>query len=390
MKILMINTVCGIGSTGIICTDLAEMLTEKGHDVKIAYGRGYVPEKYRKYAIRIGNEIDVKCHALSSRIFDNTGFSSRVVTKKFVNWIKDYNPDVIHIHNIHGYYINIAILFDFLSVFDKRVVWTLHDCWCFTGHCVHFSTIDCQKWKTGCNNCPQTKEYPASLAFDNSTSNWTRKRNLFTSVKNMTLITPSNWLAELVKESFMGKFPVKVINNGIDTEVFKPISSNFKQKHNIQDKRVLLGVSNQWIKRKGYNDFLKLAEQISDEYIIVLVGLSDKQLKEIPSNIIGIIHTNDVKELAEIYTAADVFLNLTYEDNYPTVNLEAQACGTPVITYNTGGSVDENVVTQGDINQLLNAIKKVDRNKLTNIISKKEMCSKYIHELLRPLQPKGG
>lgn len=385
MKILMINVVCGIRSTGRICTDLADALSEQGHTVKIAYGREDVPDKYKKYAVRIGTDIDVKIHGIQSRIFDNTGFGSKRATHKFIEWVKEFDPDVIHLHNIHGYYINIELLFNYLAKANKRVIWTLHDCWAFTGHCPHFSYIKCDKWKTGCSKCPQKKEYPTSLLADNSKNNWIKKKALFTSVKDMTIVTPSQWLADLVKQSYLGKYPAIVIHNGIDTSVFKPTPSDFRKKNGLEDKKILLGVASAWSDKKGLSDFIKLSEELDEKYKIVLVGLSEEQMKTLPSNIIGITRTNSTKELAEIYTAADVFLNLTYEDNYPTVNLEAQACGTPVITYRTGGSVEsvnnENCVDQSDYKQIMRLINK--DLKLIAAANKKEMISLYEQTYLK-------
>ena len=357
MKILQINSVCGIRSTGRICTDLADVLEQNGHECKIAYGRETVPEKYRKYAVRIGSDFDVNLHALQSRIFDNAGFGSRRATEKFIEWVKEYDPDVIHLHNIHGYYINIEVLFNYLAKADKPVVWTLHDCWTFTGHCAHYSYVKCDKWKMGCYNCPQKKSYPSSMLLDASKKNWLKKKALFTSVRKMTLVTPSKWLANEVKQSFLGDYPVKVIPNGIDLNVFKPTPSDFREKNGLVGKKIILGVASTWGPRKGLNDFVELSKILDDNYKIVLVGLSEKQKKELPDNIIKITRTNNVRELAEIYTAADILFNPTYEDTYPTVNLEAQACGTPVVTYRTGGSIEsvpeENVVEQGDLKKTI-------------------------------------
>lgn len=337
----MINSVCGIRSTGRICTDLAEVLVENGYEVKIAYGRETVPEKYQKYAVRIGTDIDNKIHAIQTRLFDTHGFGSKKATADFLKWADKYDPDILHLHNIHGYYINFEMLFDWIkSRPQMKVIWTLHDCWAFTGHCAYFTAVDCNKWKTQCKCCPQLKSYPTCNFNGNVETNFKRKKSAFTGVKNMSLVTPSKWLAGLVKESFLKDYPVEVINNGIDTSIFKPTPSDFRKRYHIEDKKVLLGVAAVWDERKGLNDFVKLSKMLDDDYKIVLVGLSEKQIKEVPDNIIKISRTNSAVELAEIYTAADVFLNLTYEDNYPTVNLEAQACGTPVITYDTGGSVE--------------------------------------------------
>ncbi len=354
MKILMINSVCGIRSTGRICTDIADELSAQGHQVKIAYGREDVPEKYRKYAIKIGSNMDQKLHALRTRIRDEHGFGSKKATKKFLAWADEFNPDLVWLHNIHGYYIHVETLFDWIKKReDMQVKWTLHDCWAFTGHCSFFTMAKCEKWKTNCSSCSQKLSYPSSLLKDNSKENFLRKKKAFSGVKNMQLITPSKWLADLVKESILKEYPVEVRYNTIDTTVFKPTSSNFRKNHGLEGKKIILGVASVWDERKGLKDFLRLADVLDDRYAIVLVGVNKKQMKALPERIIAIQRTNSATELAEIYSAADVFFNPTYEDNYPTVNLEAQACGTPVITYRTGGSVEsvpaENVIPCGDV-----------------------------------------
>ncbi len=362
MKILLINSVCGIRSTGRICTDLAEGYEKEGHEVKIAYGRESVPEKYQKYAIRIGTELGVRFSALHTRMTDKHGFSNVHATKKFLEWAEEYQPDLLWLHNLHGYYINIELLFAWIKKHpDMQVKWTLHDCWAFTGHCSYFTMAECDQWKTHCMHCVQSNRYPVSYT-DHCQGNFDRKKAAFCGVKNMILITPSKWLAGLVKESFLSEYPVEVHYNTIDTNVFKPTPSNFRERYGLQNKKIVLGVASVWDERKGLNDFYKLSEMLDERFIIVLVGLTSKQLKTLPRKIIGITRTNNVKELAEIYTAADVFVNPTYEDNYPTVNLEAQACGTPVITYDTGGSPESakrygEIVEVGNVEKLLRNIK---------------------------------
>ena len=366
MRILLINAVCGTGSTGKICAELAEKFEKEGNEVKIAYGRdGFVPEKYQKYAVRIGNDTDVKLHALKTRITDKHGLYSKKATKQFLKWAEEYSPDILWLHNIHGYYINYEMLFSWIkSRPQMQVKWTLHDCWSFTGHCPHFMVAKCDKWKSQCQKCPQTKRYPASYVFDNSRQNYIRKKAAFTGVKNMTVITPSKWLAELVKESYLKEYEVEVVYNTIDTSVFKPTESDFRTKNGLENKKIILGVASTWDKYKGLYDFYELRKLLDENYSIVLVGLNDTQLGELPGGIIGIKRTNSKEELAAIYTAADVFVNPTYEDTYPTVNLEAQACGTPVITYRTGGSPEtlsiDNcaVVDVGDIGSIANLINK--------------------------------
>lgn len=354
MKVLMINVVCGIRSTGRICTDLAEKLTAEGHEVKIAYGREEVPKRYEKYAVKIGNKWDQRLHGLQTRILDEHGFGSKKVTKDFLKWAEEYNPDMLWLHNIHGYYINIELLFDWIKKRpDMQVKWTLHDCWAFTGHCSYFTMAKCNQWESHCLNCIQKKNYPGSLVKDNCSVNFDRKKQAFIGVKNMTLITPSQWLADLVKKSFLSDYPVEVCHNTIDTNVFKPTPSDFRKKYGLENKKIILGVASVWDERKGLKDFVELSKMISDDYTIVLVGLNKQQVKKMPTDIICVEKTNSSVELAQIYTAADIFLNLTYEDNYPTVNLEAQACGTTCITYRTGGSVESvethNIAEVGDV-----------------------------------------
>lgn len=366
MKILMINAVCGITSTGRICTDVADLLTEQGHECRIAYGRGKVPDKYLKYAVKIGSDIDTKIHGLSTRVFDNTGFCSVGATKRFIKWIKDYDPDIIHLHNIHGYYINIELLFGFLKEYNKPVLWTLHDCWAYTGHCAHYTFCGCDRWLDGCFACPQKKTYPASFVFDRSKLNYINKKRIFTGVNNLTVITPSQWLKGEVEKSFLKEYEVKAINNGIDLNIFKPFQSDFKSKYGINDKKIVLGVANVWSKRKGVVDIIQLSDKLDDSYKIVIVG--DLRNEVVPEKILHIAHTNSPEELAQIYTAADVFVNPTYEDNFPTTNLESMACGTPVITYKTGGSpeaIDKNcgaVVECGNVDAIIAAIQDLMTN----------------------------
>lgn len=347
MKVLQINSVCGVGSTGRIATDLYKVLEEQGHECVIAYGRGTAPEGIK--TIKIGTDFDNYMHVAKTRIFDKHGFGSTKATKEFIEKVKAYDPDVIHLHNIHGYYINIEILFNYLKEANKKVIWTLHDCWAFTGHCSHFDYIGCDKWKDECEKCPQKKEYPSSILKDNSNWNYEKKKQIFTSVNNMTIVTPSKWLANLVKESFLTKYPIKVINNGIDLEIFKTTKSNFKEKYNLQNKIMILGVASVWTKKKGFDYFIELSKVLNDSFKVVMVGISEKQKARLPKNILAISRTNNAKELAEIYSAADIFINLTLEDNYPTTNLEAIACGTKVLTFDTGGARETISKTEGSI-----------------------------------------
>ncbi|XZM23881.1 glycosyltransferase [Clostridium perfringens] len=380
MKVLQINSVCGVGSTGRIATDLYKVLEEQGHECVIAYGRGTAPEGIK--TIKIGTDFDNYMHVAKTRLFDKHGFGSTKATKEFIKKVKEYDPDVIHLHNIHGYYINIEILFDYLKKSNKKVIWTLHDCWSFTGHCSHFDYIGCDKWKDKCEKCPQKKEYPSSILKDNSNWNYEKKKQLFTSVNNMTIVTPSKWLSNLVKESFLNKYPIKVINNGIDLGIFKPTKSNFREKHNLQDKIIILGVASVWTEKKGFNYFIELASRLDDSFKIIMLGITEKQKKMLPNNILGIKKTNNTIELAEIYSIADFFVNTTLEENFPTTNLEAIACGTKVISFDTGGcneTIDYGklgiCIKKGDINELESKILKVKEFnlELNNNINKKFM-----------------
>lgn len=390
MKVLMINSVCGIRSTGRICTDIAEVLEANGHETKIVYGRERVPQIFEKYSVRIGNEFDIKCNALKARFFDNEGFNAKNMTKKLIAYIDDYKPDMIHLHNLHGYYVNIELLFTYLSHTHIPIVFTMHDCWAITGHCAYFTMEKCEKWKVeGCSKCPQKKKYPSSYVCDSSARNWTKKKHLFSLLPNMMIVTPSKWLAKLVSTSYLQKNPISVIPNGIDINVFRLTESDFRTRYRVKDKKIVLGVASIWDERKGLPDILKLSELLDEKYKLIIVGLTKKQIGKLPSNIIGIEQTNSIKEIAEIYTAADVFFNPTYEDNYPTTNLEARSCGTPVITYRTGGSPEsagENaiVVEQGDLLATLSAIQMITRNQIEVSeddrmqFSKEAMAKKYL------------
>lgn len=360
----MINSVCGIRSTGRICTDLAADFEREGHTVKIAYGRETVPEKYQKYATKIGTSCDVYAHALISRLLDNTGSGSRSATLRLISYIEDYDPEVIHLHNLHGYYVNLKVLFDYLKVSGKPVIWTLHDCWAFTGHCAHYDYIGCNKWQLGgCHHCPQKKSYPTSVFLDCSRRNFKGKQKLFCGIPNLHIVTPSNWLAEQVKLSFLKEYPIHVIHNGIDTSVFKPTHGDFRAHYHLENQKIVLGVASAWEKMKGLSDFIELSKLLTEDYRIVLVGLTEKQKESLPSKIIGITRTNSICELAEIYTAADVFVNLTKQEVLGLVNLEAQACGTPALTYATGGSIEtvpqSHVVPKNDVKGMFSQIQKI-------------------------------
>ena len=388
MKIVQINTF-PYKATGTIMMNIHTKLLEQGVDSYVVWGRGRAAQN--KHEIAILDNVGVKWHGIYTRITDRTGFASRRATKKLIDELEKINPDIIHLHNIHGYYVNIEMLFKYIRNNRIKLVWTLHDCWAFTGHCAYFDMVGCEKWKTGCYNCEQKRTYPISMIKDNSKWNWKMKQELFTGL-DMTIVTPSKWLKALVGQSFLKEYPVNVIYNGIDLDVFHPTKIHFDKLPELNNKYLILGVASEWSERKGLQDFLKLANILDkNKYQIILVGLSKQQIKKLPNYVIGIERTGNVRELAGIYTQADVFFNPTYEDNFPTTNLESIACGTPVITYNTGGSpeaISKNtgvVIEKGKIENVAQWILEHSHSKIDQcqydkfIIEKKNMLENYIN-----------
>ena len=391
MKILQITAFSGWGCTGRIALGIHNALVENGHESAIAWGRtNTAPQTVP--TIQIGNKVDQKVHGLYTRITDKCGFASKGSTKEFLKKLDEYKPDLIQLHIMHGYYINLEVLFNYIKECDIPVVWTFHDCWAFTGHCPYFDLVKCEKWKNGCYDCQQKAHHPTSWFLDNSKWNWNKKKELFTQIKNMAIITPSEWLAGLVKQSFLKEYPVVVINNGINTENFKPTQGKVRARYGLENKKIILGVFSTWCKSKALDDFIQLSKIVNDDYKIVLVGLTKEQKELLPNEIIGIERTDSVQELAEIYTTADVFVNPTYEDNYKTTNLEALACGTPVVTYRTGGSIESvelfeygSVVEQGDLQGMKQQIDiwvtstaEQDNKKLLESVDERVAAQKYI------------
>lgn len=344
MRILLINSVCGTGSTGRIAARIAAEYEANGWEVKIAYGReAYVPESCKKWAVRIGNSLSVRLHGVLTRLFDwhADRICSWWATREFLKLAEEWKPDMLWIHNVHGYYLNYELLFKWIKRHpEMEVKWTLHDCWAFTGHCSHFLLTGCERWKAGCFGCPEKGEYPKSWGLSAARSNWERKRKAFCGVKKLRLVTPSQWLANLTRESFLKEYHVEVHRNTVDENIFRHIRSDFKQRAGINGKVMILGVASNWELRKGLEDFVSLRKLLNERYAIVLVGLSLSQIKILPNGVIGLERTNSADELVSIYSAADWFFNPTHEDNYPTVNLEARACGCKVVTYDTGGSAE--------------------------------------------------
>lgn len=389
LTLLQINETANVGSHGRIAESIGLLAKSKDWRSVIAYGRSV--SSSQNELLRIGNRLDIYEHLIESRLFDHHGLASRVATRRFINQLKELKPDVIHLHNLHGYYLNYQYLFEYLNSVQVPVVWTLHDCWAFTGHCGHFVMAGCERWKTGCGLCPIFRsEYPRAF-FDRSARNYALKKALFEANSNLHIVCVSEWLAGLVKQSFLKDKDIRVINNGIDLDVFQPLSFRIGNRFRI------LGVSNVWTKEKGLFDFYRLRELLDPEfYDITLIGLKKEQISKLPKGIVGVERTKSASELAAYYSSASVFVNPTYADTFPTVNLEALACGSPVVTYNTGGSpeaVDAMtgiVVEKGNIQGLLDAIQEFSkkdrtelreacRNRAVSLFNKNDRFQDYIN-----------
>jgi glycosyltransferase involved in cell wall biosynthesis len=369
MNVLQINTTYNSGSTGRIASQIGKMIVANGGHSFIAYGRGFQVSNYSKL-FRIGSKFDFYIHALLTRLFDLHGYGSYFNTKRLIKFIEKNKIDIIHLHNLHGYFLNLKVLFDYLKTRDLPVLWTLHDCWTFTGHCAHYMNVNCNKWQSFCHNCPQLNSYPASIFWDNSKSNFFHKKHLFSSLSNLTLVPVSKWLETELHKSFFSDKKITCIQNGIDLTSFTPefAHSNSKLMSQIGNKKIILGVANVWTEKKGLNDFIRLSTLLSSSFKIVLVGVNSAQKNTLPENIIGITKTENIDELVSLYSHALVLFNPTYEDTFPTINLEAIACGTPVITYNTGGSPESItnltgiIVNQGDLDSVVNSIELISLN----------------------------
>lgn len=386
MRVIQINPVCGQGSTGRICTGIADLLKAQGHDAYIAYGLGY--SDYPNSFNISGGRSDYLTHNILSRLTDSEGLHSNAATKRLINWMGGIKPDVVHVHTLHGHYVNYKMLFEYLHESNVKVVMTLHDCWTFTGHCAHFDQYGCEKWKKGCHNCRFLNAYPNSWFLDRSRRNYSLKKKLFTQLgERLTIVPVSYWLEGLVRQSFMKDLKIQTIHNGIDLSQFHPIyNDSLYDKYGVHGKKIILGVALPWSGYKGLPDFHKMRSMLNDDFAIMMVGLSEQQISDLPQGIVGITRTDSIRELAEIYTMSDVLVNTTYCDNYPTVNLEAIACGTPVITYNTGGSpeaVDENtglIVEQGKLDDLVAAIESVCTSSVYNGKECLERAHRYFNK----------
>ena len=386
MKIVQINQF-SYKAAGNIMMNLHKSMLEKGIDSYVVWGRGRKAVGSHEY--KMTNALDVAIHGIYSRCFDRTGFASSRATRKLIKWLDHIKPDVIHLHCLHGYYLNIKILFDYIRKENIRVIWTQHDCWAFTGHCAYFDAIKCEKWKTGCFACPQLNTYPKSF-IDNSQKNWHDKKKILSGL-NIQIVTPSKWLKEQIQQSFLRQYPISVIYNGIDLNVFKKVEcDDIRQKLRLSGKNVILGVASEWTERKGLKDFVALDKIIDhSEYQILLVGVTEKQKKMLPKSILSINRTENIQTLVKIYSLAKVFFNPTYEEVLGMVNLEAIACGTPVITYKTGGSTEcvcESecgcIVDKGDLVSAYEKIKFIQNENFPfenrQLFSVEKMIAKYM------------
>ena len=381
-KLLQINPVLRTStSTGRIMKEIGELAMANGWESYVAYskGRDGLPGS-TSIPVPVGNKASVAWHGLQTRILDRHGLGSVLATKRFIEDIRRIRPDIIHIHNIHGYFLNYRILFDFLSHSGIQVIWTVHDCWLYTGHCYHYMYAGCDRWKTGCGHCPQRWKFPRSLLADRSARNFRDKRDAFCSMPEdrLTIVPVSDWMRSEMSESFLKDYRFQVIHNGIDTDVFSPqpaLESEVRRCYGLGDRHVILGIASIWSEEKGLNDFVEMAARLDSDEVIVLVGMDRKQLDDVLSRygrtvlgdrMVAVKRTADVHQLAGLYSTADVLVNPTWQDNYPTVNLEAISCGTPVVTYRTGGSIEAVagdtgfVVEQGDIEGLVDAVRRVE------------------------------
>lgn len=368
MIILQINLFANLWSTGKIAADIGEAVIGDGGESYLAYGLEY--KDCNSHLIQItGSEFLGKIHFyLFSSMLDLPGWGSWFETKKLIKKIKKIKPDVIHLHHIYFSILNINVLFCYLKKANIPVVWTFHDCWAVTGGCSYFTLLNCDKWKTQCHDCPRfvrTGKYHNII--DNSRFNYNHKKWLFNGIKNMTITTVSEWLKSVVEESFLSKYPIRVITNGVNTEVFYPRNDNelVRSKYGINGEFIIISVASHWGNHKGLSDLLQLRQKLVDDYVIVLVGLSDYQIAELPKGIIGIRRTSDQNELASLYSLSDVVLGLSYQETFGLTIAEGFACGTPAIVYNNT-ALPEFITPQvgflvetGNIDQVIFAIQQI-------------------------------
>ena len=366
MRYVQINSRADVWADSIIFSRHRK-LQEQGHESWVFWARG--EHEQDEYAQKIASHYEVCLDALLTRFDGRAGFHSKSVTRRLLRKLDEIDPDVVHLHVLCGYWINVEMLFNWLAVHRCKVIWTLHDCWAFTGHCIYFTYVNCTQWSRGCaaqSSCPQRRSYPETYLGGNRSVSWCyeQKKRLFNLIppERMLLITPSKWLASLVKQSFLAKYNVRVVHNRVNTDAFKPTPSNFRERYGIGERFMILGVASKWSERKGLDDFIRLAGELDPEHFaVVVVGLNKKQIKLMPSNVIALPRTETLGDLVKVYSAANLLFNPTKEENFPTVNLESEACGTPVVSYDTGGCRETlslgNSVVVGGFSEALSAIR---------------------------------
>ena len=399
-KYTIFRLVCGLneGSIGRTAEQLGQLVQSKGWRSFIAYSRvnyGSTSEVYR-----VDNKFSTLFHALLTRLFDMCGYGSYFATKRLVNVIERERPDLIHMHIIHNYDINLKVLFNYLSTSGIPIVWTQHDCWSYTGHCAYYSNVACEKWKTECHNCPQFNVFPKSWFYDGSKRNYRFKKKVFTSVpqNKMCIVAVSEYVKKDIEQSFLNKYRIKRIYNGIDTDRFLPLkesNSEVRANYGLGDGILLMGFATAWTERKGISDYYKLRKKLDKRYTIVFVGVDEQLKKTLPEGIIGIENTSSIEELVKLYSTADIVMNLASEESFGKTTPEGMACGTPSIVYNSTASpelVDEKtgiICEKGDIDGVVNAINTVlswdkeetirnCRNRVLSLFSMQKNWNEYI------------
>lgn len=363
MRIYQINVVC-TGSTGRIAADISRYVEQHGGQCRIAYGRGEACEGID--AFKIETQWGSMFHAVMTRLTDNHGLYSKSATERLIEDVRRYEPDVIQLHNIHGYYVNYELLFAFLKEYNKPVVWTLHDCWAFTGHCAHFDAVGCDRWKSGCGNCCQIREYPSSLWRDASAENYARKQQAFCGVEKLQIVTVSGWLKRMAQSSYLSCYPMQTIYNGVDLQVMRPCSTNFRNSYNLGEKKVILGVASVWNEKKGLGLFRELAERLPEDCRIVMIGVPEKLKSGLQDKILCLGKVG-YEELAKWYSTADIYVNGSIEETMGLTTVEAMACGTPVVVQDATAVpevVGEGcgiVVEKGDIEGITAAICRISK-----------------------------
>lgn len=388
MKIAFINSVAGYGSTGKLVSMLAET---EGVESRIYYGRKRAAmdvfssskpkpiEKSDRY-FYFGSTLGFASHMISTFLYDKQGFCNTAETKRMVENLKEFQPDIVHLHNLHGYYLDVEPLFEYLKESGVKIIWTFHDCWPFTGHCAHYTSVYCDQWKERCTTCPALNHYPPTWNEKNVPVNYDKKKALFTSLekKNVTIVTPSVWLREEVKQSFLGQYQAIDIPNGIDQTIFTRRESTVREKYQIGNRFLILAVAGQWYKEKGTEDIIAISKVMHKDSVLVVVGANGNFKKQLQrDNVITIERTENAIELAVLYSAADVLINPTQEDTFPTVNIEAQACGCPVITYQVGGSpeiIGENTGIVVEADNRKEMMKAIGRIRTKETVFKPEDC----------------